>query len=117
MLSGQPNHMKMTSSSSDVLTRLLIPSLMLSVGQESPSITQERGVGQANSNMLSATGRGCFVSQNPRGIFLQRLRENLLYQLFPIWGKKSIFKIVINKWMIWNNYSEVMLVNICHNNI
>lgn len=33
-----------------------------------------------------------------------------------VWGK-SIFKIVMNKWMIWNNYSELLLVNICDNNI
>lgn len=54
-----------------------------------------------------------------KGDFFPDIEEKLaVISCFQFVGKKkSIVKIVMNKWMIWNNYSELVLVSVCHNRI
>lgn len=53
-----------------------------------------------------------------QGDFFPEVEEKLAVSaVFNLWKKKSIVKIVMNKWMIWNNHSELVLVSVCHNRI
>lgn len=53
-----------------------------------------------------------------QGGFFPEVEEKLVVSaVSSLWKKISIIKIVMNKWMIWNNYSELVLASICHNRI
>lgn len=106
---------KMTISSSAVTTWLPIPSLraFYRTLQMCRRREQDKPTPICCLQLIKTT----LFLKTQRDFFSQRMRENFLHQLFPIFLGGSISKIVMNKWMIWNNYSGVMLVSICHSKI
>lgn len=55
--------------------------------------------------------KDCLLYQNSMGFFPEA-EGKLLSVVSNLWEKKEkYFKIAVNKWMIWNSNSDLMMVN------